>query len=91
MANRVTKMYASYDRTAELFSGPVPADSDGVAIRSFMDAVNNTNQPSDLANHPDDFELYYIGEYDFSTGLFNPVDPRSQKPLVTGTQAKIKS
>ena len=59
----------------------------GVAIRSFSDEVNRQDAENQLFNHPDDFDLYEMGEFDDNTGLFTLHD---QPKLVSlGKQVKI--
>lgn len=61
------KMYTVYDRKGELMSPPFPAQNNGLAIRQFSmmcKAPGNTERPNLLAEYPEDFALFYIGEYD---------------------------
>jgi len=89
MANRIALVFSTFDRASEAFSPPFAAPHSGVAIRSFQDAVNNPNKDSDLCNHPDDFDLYEIGEFDSSTGLLTP-HPEGKKLLVQGKQVALQ-
>lgn len=57
------------DRVAEAFSRPVFVASAGLAVRSFMDEVRNP-EAGDVHKHPGDFDLYQLGVFDDSTGLF---------------------
>lgn len=59
------KMYAIYDRAIEAYGQPIFVKAQGQAIRSFMDECKN--QESQFNKHPEDYELYYIGEYDETT------------------------
>lgn len=85
--NVVEQLFASYDRTSEQFGALFPAANAAVAARAFSDAVLSS-QPSDLSQHPDDFELYHIGEFDHSTGRVSSVGSKLGKPIITGTQVK---
>jgi len=58
------------DRAADAYGRPMFVPSVGVAIRSFSDEVNRKDQENQLFNHPDDFDLYELGEFDDNTGLF---------------------
>jgi len=60
----------------------------GVAIRSFSDEVNRKDPENQLFNHPDDFDLYELGEFDDNTGLFALHD--APKLLSLGKQVKIQ-
>ena len=53
---------AVYDKKAESYAPPVFQDNKGVAMRNFMDAVNDPN--SALQKHPEDFSFHILGEYD---------------------------
>jgi hypothetical protein len=49
----------------------------GQAIRAFSDEVNRRPAETDLARHPEDFELYLLGEFDESGGRFTSHEPVS--------------
>ena len=75
------------DRAADAYGRPMFVPSIGVAIRSFSDEVNRQDAENQLFNHPDDFDLYEMGEFDDNTGLFTLHD---QPKLVSlGKQVKI--
>jgi hypothetical protein len=50
------------DRAADAYGRPMFVPSAGVAIRSFSDEINRNNADNQLFNHPDDFDLYELGE-----------------------------
>lgn len=60
-----TKLYAIKDKRIEF--GPLYEDkNDASALRNFEELIRKGDS---LANrYPDDFELYYMGEYDRDTG-----------------------
>lgn len=58
------------DRQVDSYAQPMFVPTTGIAIRSFIDAVNTENQNSDLWKHPEDFELWHIANYDDQTGTF---------------------
>lgn len=60
------KMYAVRDKAVEAFMQPFFVRANGEAIRSFADAVNDSNSP--FYKHPGDFELYALGDFDPSSG-----------------------
>lgn len=88
--NTVSPICATYDQASQAFMSPFVVPSEGVAIRSFMDAINNSQQANDLSAHPEDFDLYVIGHFNASTGLVTAIDPLG-KPLLQGKQAKLAS
>ena len=75
------------DRAADAFGRPMFVPSTGVAIRSFSDEINRNNADNQLYNHPDDFDLYELGQFDDNTGLFALHD--QPKLLSLGKQVKI--
>ncbi len=75
------------DRAADAYGRPMFVPSVGVAIRSFSDEVNRQDPDNQLFNHPDDFDLYELGEFDDNTGLFALHD--APKLLSLGKQVKI--
>jgi len=59
-----------FDRASEAFGRPVFVPAKAAAIRSFTDEVNRDDPANDLRRHPDDFDLYILGEFDDSKGIF---------------------
>lgn len=55
-------MYALYDSAINAFMTPFFVVNDGAAIRSISDAVNS-EQENNLKNHPEQFTLFRLGEY----------------------------
>lgn len=59
------------DRAANIFGRPFFVAAVGQATRSFSDEVNRTDgERSEMAKHPEDFDLYLLSWYDDSTGTF---------------------
>ena len=75
------------DRAADAYGRPMFVPSTGVAIRSFSDEINRDNAENQLYNHPDDFDLYELGEFDDNTGLFSLHE--QPKLLSLGKQVKL--
>ena len=75
------------DRAADAFGRPMFVPSVGVAIRSFSDEVNRSDADNQLFNHPDDFDLYELGEFDDNSGQFALHE--QPKLLSLGKQVKI--
>lgn len=57
------------DTAARVFGTPFFVQADAQAVRSLRDEVNSKESTSDVKNHPDDFELYHVGEFDEDTGI----------------------
>lgn len=83
-------LFAIKDLAAQAFGRPMFLPHAGVAVRSFTDEVNRPSQDSSLQNdlfaHPDDFELYELGEFDDSDGSF--ALHKVPKLLLQGKQVK---
>lgn len=62
------EIYTIRDSAAVAYGRPFYAPARGAAIRSFSDEVNRENPENPLYSHPADFELYYLGVFDDSTG-----------------------
>lgn len=80
---------AVFDIAAESFSRPVFVTSIGEALRGFQDEVNRAAPDNTLANHPQDFQLFELGSFDTSSGLFDTLTlPRR---IATGVDLRLKS
>lgn len=60
------------DRAVDAFGQPIFVPAVGAALRSFMDEVNN--EKSSFYNHPEDYDLYLLGDYDDATGNITSLD-----------------
>lgn len=69
------KILSVRDRAIDAFGQPFFSASVGGAIRSFSDEVNRQAENNPLAKHPDDFDLYLLGEFDDATGEFSQERP----------------
>ncbi len=58
------------DRAADVFNRPFFVPHRNVAIRDFTDEVNRSAADNQLNKHPDDFDLYLLGEFNDNTGEF---------------------
>jgi len=61
------KIYSVYDIVAGAYLPVFQMDNDGLALRAFKDAVNNPE--SAFYNHPNDYQLERIAEFDQVKGL----------------------
>lgn len=64
------------DRAADCFGQPMFVVSLGGAIRSFGDEINRKDVNNQLSKHPEDFDLYQIGEFDDNSAELIPCKPR---------------
>lgn len=60
------------DRAVNAYNRPIYVPTVGVAIRSFTDEVNR--QDSELRNHPEDYDLYEIGQWDDETAIYTSLE-----------------
>ena len=67
------EIYAVFDKAAKAYMTPFFTHNEGLAMRSFSDAVNNPDSP--FFRHPNDFTLYKMGAFDDNLGLFEIDDP----------------
>jgi hypothetical protein len=82
-----TQICVIKDRATDAYSQPMFIASTGAAIRQFSDEVNKVSENNQLFNHPDDFDLYHIGEYDDSSATFLLLEKPLQ--IAIGKQVKI--
>lgn len=75
------KMYAVRDVKAGYFLPPFLMLTDGEALRAFEEASINPQTP--IGQHPEDFQLFFLGDYDEITGIIS-TEPVS---LIAGLQA----
>lgn len=67
------KIVAVRDRAIDSFGTPFFVHTTGQAMRSFTDEMNR--EDSVMGAHPEDYDLYEIGEYFESTGEILPTQP----------------
>lgn len=76
------------DSATGLFMQPWFVVSRGQAIRAFQDEVNRKGADSDLAKHPEDFELFLIAEFDEGNGRFGSIG--EPEALIRGKDAIVQ-
>lgn len=81
-----TKAFAVYDLKAACYGTPFFMPREEVAVRTFSDGVNESNRNNMWYLHPEDYSLFYIGEYDDESCEFTTV-----KPTFIISAASIKS
>lgn len=52
------------DSAADVYGVPMFMGSTGQMVRSFGDEVNRVAEGNQLNLHPEDFELFHVGNYD---------------------------
>lgn len=56
------------------FAQPIVVPSVGVAVRSFSDEVNRREPGNVVAAHPEDYELWYVADYEEESAGFSVPD-----------------
>lgn len=70
------KVIAVRDSPADAYMPPSFVHNTGQAIREFGDICKDPNHQ--FSKHPEDYELFYLGEWDDQDGTFDLVEhPRS--------------
>lgn len=69
------KIVAVRDRAIDSFGQPVFVANLGGAIRSFGDEIKRVDPNNQMNKHPEDYDLYHLGEYDDETGTFEGIRP----------------
>lgn len=70
------KVVAIRDRAVDTFSIPQFVSAVGAAVRAFGDEVKRKADNNALNMHPEDYDLYDLGEYDDDTGQFHGKVPQ---------------
>lgn len=66
-------VYSVYDTASACYDRPFCFQSDGQALRAFLDICRDKEHP--IGKHPEDFSLFRIGTYDDNKGSLNPEHP----------------
>lgn len=68
----ILKAFAIRDSKSEHFNQPWFKSTQAQAERDFHTITNDPK--STINSYPDDFDLYYLGEYDDQKGIFTSLD-----------------
>ncbi|QXP08438.1 MAG: nonstructural protein [Arizlama microvirus] len=66
----IYQVCAVRDSAMDAYLRPFFVPSTNVAVRSFTDEVNRKSDDNAVNKHPDDYELYCLGQWDENTGIF---------------------
>ncbi len=69
------KMYSVHDTKAAAYLQPWFQTKDALAIRNFADCVNDKNH--NFGRHPEDYNLFQIGEFNDQNATIEPNAPKS--------------
>jgi len=67
------QIFALYDKKALGYMSPFFFQHKGQALRALEDITNEKSSP--VNKHPEDFDLYTLGEYDDQTGQLTAITP----------------
>lgn len=70
--NQTQKMYSIRDSKGDVFHPPFYKNTHGEAERDFKRLI--TDEKSMIYQYPEDFDLYYIGEYDSQKGTIKALE-----------------
>lgn len=66
-----TRLYAVLDSCSAVYDGPVPCQTDGVAMRNFTNMA--LNPETAIGRNPEHFSLWFVGEWDDAKAEITPV------------------
>ena len=69
------KVLVIRDRAIDAYGQPFFSASVGGAVRSFSDEINKVREGNQLNAHPEDFDLFLLGEFDDATAEFDTQRP----------------
>lgn len=78
----ILKAFSILDTKANIFNTPFLMRSTGEAVRAFSDLCNDPQ--SAINKHPDDYRLFYCGDFDQDHGTFDKLD--RPQPLGAGSE-----
>ena len=79
-------LYAVIDTASGIYDGPMPINSDGVAIRGFSDMAVNAEHA--IGKHPEHYALIKVGIWNDGTG---EVEDLQNTTMITGLEAVANS
>ena len=67
------KVYSVFDKGIMAYMRPFFMQAHGQAIRGFEDLVRDKD--SDIGRHPEDYSLFYLGDFDDHSGELEKCEP----------------
>lgn len=68
-------LFVIKDRAVDSYNMPFAQGSTQEAVRNFRDQVQDDPKTNSIAKHPDDYDLYIVGNYDPDLGEITPITP----------------
>lgn len=69
------QIYSIYDTKLQAYFSPFTAQNDAVALRNFADLANDPQ--SRISQHPEDYQLIAVGEWNDSSGEITQTDHKN--------------
>lgn len=70
--SRVMRIYSLFDRKLREYGQPSLSPNDATIFRVLSDVIPGSG--STMARHPEDFDLFALGELDVETGVIRPAE-----------------
>lgn len=67
-----TKVYSIHDEKAQAYLPPFYFEHHGQALRAFESSLKD--KQSNIAMYPQDYKIYYLGDFDKSSGKFTSLN-----------------
>lgn len=67
-------MFSIYDKKTTMFGVPFASPTNGSAERQIQTYVNDNQSP--LNKYPEDYDLYFVGDFDLATATITPHKPQ---------------
>jgi len=83
------KLFCVLDAKLNLFNTPMAFQSQGLAHRAFQDEVNREDKDNPMHKYPEDFSLYYVGDFDSAIGCFVPPSKGIPELVANGRDVKL--
>lgn len=76
-----------HDRSIDAYVNLHCVRAEGQAIRQFQDAINDQQNGGSIHKHPDDYDLYVVGEYTDDDGT---ITTQPKRKIADGKQLMIQ-
>lgn len=67
----IHQVCAVRDSAMDAYARPFFVPTTNMAVRSFTDEVNRKAEDNAMYRHPEDYELYCLGQWNENTGIFS--------------------
>lgn len=101
----IKKTYSLLDHTTGTFLNSLTFINDADAIRWFGTVVNNTDEKTNISEHPQQFTLYRLSDFNDQTGMYqsrdkeikeitkDPITKTDEAPkqIITGNEVQLEA